>query len=200
MPTKTEEIANKDPMLNLNKPFEEAFKPLPTYQAWKKIGFTPRFGVLIPLASIRSRHNFGVGEFGDITIFKEFCKSIGSTIIQLLPLNDMGRSKVPYSSISAFALDPVYISLKDIDEFKYPSDDLKHYLEENWHIIEEEKNSKYINYEKIRIFKFGALFKLFWDFVNRNSYNGSHRWHQFQSFIRNNEYWLEDYAVFRTLK
>lgn len=41
----------------------------------------------------------------------EWGKHTGVSIIQILPLNDLGNGRSPYSSISAFAIDPLYISL-----------------------------------------------------------------------------------------
>ncbi|GBF49496.1 4-alpha-glucanotransferase [Leptospira ryugenii] len=44
----------------------------------------------------------------------EWAKSCGFSLLQILPLNDTGNGNSPYSSISAYAIDPIYISLHDL--------------------------------------------------------------------------------------
>jgi len=41
-------------------------------------------------------------------------KSVGATILQLLPLNDTGSDSSPYSATSCLALNPVYIRLQEL--------------------------------------------------------------------------------------
>lgn len=51
----------------------------------------------------------------DLYAMVDWCRSIGASVIQLLPLNDMGFDRVPYASLSAFAMDPAYLSLDRVD-------------------------------------------------------------------------------------
>jgi 4-alpha-glucanotransferase len=80
---------------------------------WKGIGTVRRAGVNLPLASLRSSRSTGVGDMGDIPLLVDWCQAIGASLLQLLPLADMGQGSCPYSAISAFAIDPIYISLDD---------------------------------------------------------------------------------------
>ncbi len=75
-------------------------------------------GVLVPLFSLRSKESVGVGEFLDLIPFGEWAKKCGLDLIQLLPVNDTGEESSPYSARSAFALNPVYIRLQEIDGAK----------------------------------------------------------------------------------
>ncbi|MCG6148634.1 4-alpha-glucanotransferase [Leptospira levettii] len=70
-----------------------------------------RAGVLVSLSSIVSRHSFECGDIYSLYPLCDWAKDIGFSIIQLLPLNDTGYGYSPYSAISAFAIDPLYISL-----------------------------------------------------------------------------------------
>jgi len=179
---------------------EEKFKQYPTYKAWKRMGLLPRFGVLMPLAQIRTKRNNGVGDFADLQVFGEFCKSIGCTILQLLPINDMGRGKTPYSSLSAFALDPIYIALDNLPELKkgQRSEEMEKYLEENADKIYSLKAQKRIDYDNIRKYKLDTLKIAFSNFI-QNEKNSDRR-RDFEKFRKDNEYWLPDYALFRSLK
>src|SRR5687767_14296487 len=76
-------------------------------------------GVLVPLFSIPSRASWGVGEIADLPKFARWLESAGLDFVQLLPVNEMEEGQnSPYSALSAMAIDPVYIALEEVDEFK----------------------------------------------------------------------------------
>ena len=79
-----------------------------------KILKSQRFGIALPLTSLLTRDSFETGDFYTLEKMAPFMKEIGATILQLLPLNDVGFGRSPYSSISAFAIDPLYISLHNL--------------------------------------------------------------------------------------
>ena len=65
-------------------------------------------GTAIPVFSLRSDADFGVGDFYDIIPLVDWAVSTGQSFIQLLPINDttMTRSwmdSYPYNVISTFA-------------------------------------------------------------------------------------------------
>mgnify|MGYP001571517090 CR=1 FL=1 len=67
---------------------------------------------MIPLFSVRSEHNFGVGEILDLIPFIDFMADTGLSVLQLLPQNEMAPGETsPYNALSAFAFDPIYLSL-----------------------------------------------------------------------------------------
>jgi 4-alpha-glucanotransferase len=70
-------------------------------------------GVSIPVFSIRTKNGLGVGEFLDIKLLVDWAVKAGFKLIQILPVNDTNarldwRDSYPYSSISVFALHPMY--------------------------------------------------------------------------------------------
>ncbi|MDR1617425.1 MAG: 4-alpha-glucanotransferase, partial [Treponema sp.] len=77
-------------------------------------------GVVIPVGALRGRGSMGVGEFPDLADFAVLCKRTGLGLIQILPVNDSGYESGPYSSLTAFALHPVYLRIEDLEEFKQP--------------------------------------------------------------------------------
>ncbi|MDR1467695.1 MAG: 4-alpha-glucanotransferase [Spirochaetaceae bacterium] len=81
------------------------------------IDFTKRrVGAAVPLGALRGKDSVGVGEYPDLAEFAGLCAKSGVTLIQLLPVNDTGYESSPYSSISAFALNPLYIKIGAIPE------------------------------------------------------------------------------------
>jgi 4-alpha-glucanotransferase len=85
-----------------------------TFSIRKKIIAYKRAGVAFPLQSLLTKESFEGGDFHTLELMAEWGKKTGISIIQILPLNDLGNGRSPYSSISAFAIDPLYISLHSL--------------------------------------------------------------------------------------
>ena len=74
-------------------------------------------GTAIPVFSLRSDRDFGIGQFTDLKLLVDWAASTGQSIIQTLPVNDTTmtgtwRDSYPYSANSSFALNPIYIDLE----------------------------------------------------------------------------------------
>ena len=74
-------------------------------------------GVAVPLGALRTEQSPAVGEFAALVPFARWAKKAGLGVIQLLPVLDTGTQSSPYSSLSAFALHPLYISLAQVAGF-----------------------------------------------------------------------------------
>lgn len=72
-------------------------------------------GLAVPLLSVRTRKG-PCGEFPDIPALARLAKSWDMGMVQLLPLNDTGFQTSPYSALSAFALNPIYLRIRDLPE------------------------------------------------------------------------------------
>src|SRR5437660_547820 len=74
-------------------------------------------GVTVPLFSLRSERSWGIGEIGDLPPFADWIATSGIKLIQILPLGEISSAETsPYSALSAFGIDPMYISISDIPE------------------------------------------------------------------------------------
>ncbi len=71
-------------------------------------------GVAVPLWSLRGDEDSGTGEFRHLVSFGDWCAATGLDLIQLLPIHDSGTNTSPYSAVSAFALNPIYLDLSDL--------------------------------------------------------------------------------------
>lgn len=76
-------------------------------------------GTAVPVFSLRTERDFGIGEFRDLRPLVDWAAATGQSIIQLLPINDTTRKggwedSYPYSPVSSFALNPMYIHLQDL--------------------------------------------------------------------------------------
>ena len=146
---------------------------------WEKIGTRKRSGILVPLFSIYSRHSQGIGDFSDLKTLIDWAKLTGNSIIQLLPLNELGGFNCPYDSVSSFALEPSFIDLKSFPGFKNDSALFSCAAE-------------FIDYA-VKPEKLRRLWKIFLPLDLSDA-------EDFERFQAENAYWLTDFALFKALK
>jgi 4-alpha-glucanotransferase len=74
-------------------------------------------GLFAPLSYLRTEEDWGVGDLDALMMWVEFAKKAGVSLISLLPLNLPMDDNSPYSNVSAFVFDPVYIGMKMLLEY-----------------------------------------------------------------------------------
>ena len=148
-------------------------------------------GTAIPVFSIRTEDDFGVGEFYDLKKMVDWAASTGQGILQLLPINDTTmfdtwEDSYPYNPNSTFALHPQYINL--------PAAGVKE--DEEYKTLQAELNSlDQIDYEKVNRSKIALLKKAFSKTFKKISATEGYR-----NFIDRNSSWLLPYAAFCVLR
>lgn len=156
---------------------------------WQMIGVHHHHGVNIPLFSLHSKESAGIGEYLDLLPMVDWLASFGGDVLQLLPLNDTGTDKSPYNALSAFALNPIHISLSKLPALeKYPS--LQEKLKELQKMTQEDP----IPHDNVRLKK-EAFLKEYW----QNEFENISHTTPFIQFLDNHA-WVKDYALFRALK
>src|ERR1041385_1613044 len=68
-------------------------------------------GVLAPLFALRSQQGLGIGDVATLREFIAWAREIGFRVVQLLPINELGRDNSPYNAISAVAIEPTTLYL-----------------------------------------------------------------------------------------
>ncbi len=143
-------------------------------------------GILLPISSLASE--YGIGDLGPSAYaFIDFCKQSGQTLWQVLPLNptDGINGHSPYSSASAFAGNPLFISpVLLAEQGLLNKAELKHA-----HVAA----SSRIDFDKAVALKEKLLSKAFARFSKNTPPPEYHR------FIETNT-WVEDYALFLAIK
>ncbi len=141
-------------------------------------------GILLAISSIPSK--YGIGGFSKESYeFVDFLEKSGQQLWQILPLGPTGYGDSPYQSFSTFAGNPYYI---DIEEF----------IEKGW-LTDKECSlysyggPEYVEYDKI----FESRFKLLRKAYERSDVEGDKAFHE---FIKENSYWLDDYALYMAIK
>lgn len=152
-------------------------------------------GVVVPLGALYTKNNAVIGEFPDLIWFGDFCKECGFKIIQLLPVNDSGTQSSPYSGLSAFALNPIYIRLNLIESFEsfYKQD--KKFQKEYDNFFSVNKYCSRYDYDAILNTKNYLLKKIYeYSVINKLIDNK-----KLDSWINKNE-WVKIYCVYKNLK
>ncbi|MCR4733896.1 MAG: 4-alpha-glucanotransferase [Treponema sp.] len=153
-------------------------------------------GTAVPLGALYTKDNPCIGEYPDLIPFADFCKDCGLKMIQLLPVNDTGTQSSPYSGLSAFALHPIYIRIKDIKGFDelYKANSKFKKLYDSF--IKENKYAGRYNYQKILNQK-NELLKLLYDETPSGKSGKAEA--ELEKFIKANS-WIITYCVYKNLK
>lgn len=142
-------------------------------------------GILLPISSLPSP--YGIGTFSrsarDIV---DMLKKADQHYWQILPLGPTGYGDSPYQSFSAFAGNPYFIDLdqlieqgllerSDVEDVDFGTDETQ------------------VDYEKLYLNRFTVLRKAYK--ASRFDYEAT-----YTRFVKENEDWLHDYALFMALK
>ena len=152
-------------------------------------------GTAIPVFSIRTEEDFGVGDFEDIKQMVDWCEETGQKVLQLLPVNDTVKSytwvdSYPYSANSTFALHPMYIRLEKVGVLK-DKKRMEHFTQLGKHLNELSE----IDYEAVNNAKSEYLHEIFaqeWLNVKESE--------EYKNFVAANDYWLRPYAAWCALR
>lgn len=146
-------------------------------------------GVLMHITSLPSP--YGVGTLGSEAYkFVDFLKKAGQTYWQILPVGPTGFGDSPYQSYSAFAGNPMLIDIDELIKAGLVSEDDK-----DLKILAEKKEfadfGQMFSFKRLILAKAHAAFAANAD--NEQKY-------LFGKFCRKNAWWLDDYAMFMSMK
>lgn len=152
-------------------------------------------GTAIPVFSLRTDEDFGVGDFYDLFKMVDWASMTGQKFIQILPINDttMTRTWVdsyPYSSNSIFALHPMYLRPDAIGELS-DAERLAEYKAK----AAELNSLPTVDYEQVNEWKLKYAHDLYDQFGAETMQTEA-----FKDFVATNEYWLKPYATFCVLR
>ncbi len=152
-------------------------------------------GIAIPVFSLRSGEDWGVGDFYDIKKLIDWAKATGQQFVQILPVNDTTMTgtwmdSYPYNANSTFALHPLYLRLDVMGVFDDPARN-EHYRR----MADELNDLRTIDYERVMHLKTAYTRELF-DLKGSESMGRD----DFRIFVDENEEWLRPYAAFCVLR
>ncbi|MDE7281549.1 MAG: 4-alpha-glucanotransferase [Ruminiclostridium sp.] len=140
-------------------------------------------GILMHITSLPSP--YGIGTFGnEAERFADWLKSAGQSYWQVLPLGPTGYGDSPYQSFSAFAGNPLLIDLDDLVQQGLIT-------RESCTAADYGADPSFVDFEKVTRTKMALLNEAFKHFNEDVGY---------LSFIKDEAMWLEDYALFMSIK
>ena len=144
-----------------------------------------RSGMLLPISSLPSK--YGIGSFSkEAYDFIDVLRDSGQSLWQILPLGPTGHGDSPYQSFSTFAGNSYFIDLDElVKEGVLTEEECNSY---DWG-----NNTQYIDYEKI----YSSRFKILRTAYIRSNINENK---MFESYCKENEWWLHDYALYMAIK
>jgi 4-alpha-glucanotransferase len=158
-----------------------------------------RAGLLIPLFSCPSTASWGIGDIGDIAPLTGWMAGAGLQILQLLPLNEMAPGQQsPYSAIGAMAIDPIFISVRDVAEFIELGGESALTAADRA-TLAAVRAAPRVEFAAVRGLKQRALRASFERFLESDWRSGSERDRALQAYVNAQAWWLVDYALFRAL-
>jgi len=157
-------------------------------------------GILLPLFSLRSARDWGIGEIPDLVPTCHWLSDFEQKVLQLLPANDIGHHETsPYAALSAFALDPLYIALESLSDFTELDRSLVLDADDEAALAAARAASR-VDYGTVRRLKFKALDAAYERFRDHELAADSERARRFTAFRSEHRHWLDPYALFTALR
>jgi 4-alpha-glucanotransferase len=149
--------------------------------------FSRTSGILLHPSSLPSRG--GIGDFGPGAYeFLDFLFASRQSLWQILPLGPVGYGNSPYSSISAFAGNPLLVSLERLADAGW--------IDRGRISIRPETVGP-VDYDHVRATKFPVLREAARNFLASAAGNARSR---YERFCTENAWWLDDYTLFVNLR
>ena len=157
-------------------------------------------GISVPLFSIASSTGWGIGEFADLPMFARWLQEAGQSLVQILPINEMPPIETsPYSAMTAMALDPIYITMADVPDFAGLGGELALDGAELAEIATPAAVAAASSTPRSGGSRSAGCAAPSIVFSRSKSRAGSPRATRFDAFAAAQSWWLDEYALFRSL-
>lgn len=158
-------------------------------------------GVTIPLFSVRTRDDWGIGQITDLPACAAWLLQAGQRLVQVLPTHELSQGETsPYGALSAFAIDPIYVAISaipDLDEAAIA----KRLGAEGLAELERVRAAPRVDYETVRHLKKRVFAEAFHRFRDRElGDGGGERARAFFAFVDREGAWLRDHALYMALR
>jgi 4-alpha-glucanotransferase len=151
------------------------------------MSFARASGILLHPTSLPSRG--GIGNFGPSAYaFADFLASARQSVWQVLPLGPLGFGNSPYSSTSAFAGNPLLISLERLADRGWIDRSRLDILP---------TRTESVDYASVFHQKLPLLFEAARNFLDSAPANARSR---YENFCHENQWWLDDFVLFDALR
>ncbi|MDH3633576.1 MAG: 4-alpha-glucanotransferase [Gammaproteobacteria bacterium] len=163
------------------------------------------WGVGVQLFSLRSKRNWGIGDFTDLHSLIEMLAPLGVNVLGLNPLHtlfsQLPEKASPYSPSSRDFLNPVYLDIEVVDEFKHDIETRQRVATGEFQaILQELRELELIDYGKVWAAKLNVLESLYHAFKQQGRDSDSERFKAFGQFQQDGGTELYKFALFEALQ
>ena len=160
------------------------------------------WGIGVQLYGIRSRDNWGIGDFRDLErIMKMAGKAWNASTIGLQPLHSLTPGlRSPYSPSSRLCWNPLYLNIEQVAEFR-ASPKLQRMFRTKKFLtrLQSLRSNRLVDYEAVSQLKMGVLEDLFRVFKRRHLQPPTTRGRAFLRFVQRSPDFLTRFCTFQAL-
>lgn len=152
-------------------------------------------GVTIPLFSLRTRTDWGIGQITDLPACAAWLARAGMRLVQVLPTQELAEGETsPYGALSAFAIDPIYIDVEKIPDLDAA------FLDSVRPEVERVRALSHVDYKAVRALKKKAFAAAFARFREQELAKSGKRAKELFAFVDKESAWLRDHALYAALR
>jgi 4-alpha-glucanotransferase len=157
-------------------------------------------GVVLPLSSIRTRRDWGIGQVTDLPACASWIRSAGHRLIQILPPHELSSGETsPYGALTAFGVDPIYVDIDAIADLDPPA--IASALgNDGTQILERVRAAPRTEYDAVRALKARMLRVAFDRFHAHEWERATPRAKLLETFVKDERAWLDDLALYTVLR
>jgi 4-alpha-glucanotransferase len=157
-------------------------------------------GVVLPLFSIHTRRDWGIGQLTDLPACAAWIRRAGHRLVQVLPPHELaGGETSPYGALTAFGLDPIYVGVEALEDLD-PSAIDEALGEDGKQELERVRTAGRVDYAGVRALKTRALRRAFEVFHEREWARQTPRAKRLAEFADRERGWLDDFALYTAIR
>jgi 4-alpha-glucanotransferase len=157
-------------------------------------------GVVLPLFSIRTRRDWGIGQITDLPACAAWIRRAGHRLLQVLPPHELSAGETsPYGALTAFGLDPIYADIEALPDLDASS--IAAALgEDGRRALDRVRAAERVDYGEVRALKARALRAAFDRFHEREWASTTARAARLAEFVRREASWLDALSLYQAIR
>ncbi len=163
------------------------------------------WGVSINLYAVRSKQNWGVGDFSDLRLLVEWLAGVGGSFVGINPLHAIPNTSPfgvsPYAPISRFYRNFIYLDIHRIPDVASSEEIRKKLLAKKFRSrVDVLRERELIDYEAVAALKTNLLKKAFDRFMESDYGKKTKRGRAFEEYVKHEGEALDSFALFMALR
>jgi 4-alpha-glucanotransferase len=167
------------------------------------LGGDRAFGLTVNLYTVRSKSNWGVGDFTDLAVLANWAGEVGADFIGVNPLHALlnrGHDVSPYSPVTRLFRNPIYIDVMQVPELAHAPELRDRIASPEFRAeLDALRDSDDVRYEQVMAVKGLVLTALHRVFLDRASQRPNPRAELYERFVEESDPALTRFATWITI-